>query len=240
MSRKLNGAHVFFLPLTLAATLLTGCVTEEVPMNAPRGPTLFSFPVTGSSRLMEAGSYHGTNLFFEIDLTRDLSPDWMSTHEEIQLQLQFIVPRIDRRREIYEVGNLHSVVLTNSRWEVGQHRYPRRNRSRLYVFKSVPGEFKFAFRGHEIVVESKRRWKPSVYYYFEETALEPDTPTRRGRPSAIQRRQISREVVQIGISTIELFPGRRDWRLNGRPVKFNPEIPLVLRGSVKFVPSAAD
>ncbi len=240
MSRKLNGAHVFFLPLTLAPILLAGCVTEEVPMKAPRGPTLFKFSVTGSSRLMEAGSYHGTNLFFEIDLKRDLSPDWVNTHEELQLQLQFIAPRIDRRREIYEVGKLHTVVLNNSRWEVGQHRYPRRDRSRLYVFKSVPGEFKFTFRGQEIVVESKRRWIPSVYYYFEETALEPDLPTRRGRTgSAIQRRQISREVVQIGISTIELFPGR-DWRLNGRQFEFDPETPLRLRGSVRYVPTAAD
>ncbi len=231
---------MFFLSLTLAPILVAGCVTEVIPMKSPRGPTLFSFPVSGSSRLMEAGSYKGTNLFFEIDLKRDLSPDWVNTHEELPLQLQFIPPKVDRRREIYEVGKLHTVVLNNSRWEVGQHRYPRRDRSRLYVFKSVPGEFKFTFRGQEIVVESKRRWIPSVYYYFEETALEPDNPTRRGRPSAIQRRQISREVVQIGISTIELFPDRRAWRLNGIPFEFDPESPLVLRGSVRFVPSAAD
>lgn len=229
------------LAILSLALVLQGCVTEEVPLETPRGPALFSFPVTNPSRLMEAGSYHGTNLFFEIDLKKDLSLDGVSSREELPLQLPFITPKIDRQREIYEVGQLHTVVLSHSRWEIGHQRYLLHDRSRLYVFKSVPGDFKFSFRGQEIVVESRRNWIPSVYYYFEETPLEPGTSRDAGRAAtARQRRRISREVVQVGASTIELFPGRSDWRVNGRKFDFDPASPLVLRGSVRSVPPAAD
>lgn len=224
--------------LSLASVLATGCVTETVPEEPPAGTPLFSFPLKNPSRLMEAGSYHGTILFFEIDLQKDLSPEWATGHEELQLQLPFIVPKIDRQREIYEVGGIHTVVLRGARWEVGDHRFPLRDRSRLYVFKEIPGAFRFSFRGQEIVVESERSWIPAVYYYLEETDLEAEAPSERRPRTTARRRQVTREVVQVGVSTIELFPQRREWLVNGNPFDFDPERPLFLKGSVRYAPPA--
>ncbi len=226
----------WFVTSLLAVPTLAGCVHEEIPLAGPTAISLFKFRVKNPSRIMEAGSYHGTNLFFEIDLKNDLSPDWVNSQEQLQLQLQFITPKIDRRREIYEVGKLHRVVLSNARWEVGGYRYLQRQRSRLYVFKEVPGDFSFFFRGQEIVIKSRQPWIPSVYYYFEEAELE---AARTGSRRGFARRQVTREVVQVGLSSIELFPRRGVWQVDGKPFHPTADSPLELSGSVKFTPPAS-
>jgi hypothetical protein len=198
------------LPHALAGALLVacvaGCVTEEVRDPAP--PRLLDLPET-----YLAGVYHGVSVFFEVK-PEDV-PDaaaWMQ--REGERQLPPIIPEISPGgSETYRVRDLHRVTYENSMFQVGDHRYLRMPQARLYVFKERPGNFSFGYRGQGIVVRSPGPWKPSVYYY-------PEVEVAKGTT------RFKREVVQVGLSTIENLPERGLWLVNGKPYQPDPGRPL--------------
>ena len=220
-------------PLFLLVSFLPGCVSEDVRVGPPEGavpPRLFEPMGT-----YPAGAYHGVNLFFEV-LPSDVpdATDWMGggvpggadpesrdPRGGGEIRLPPIVPEIlPGGAEVYRVRDIHRVVFQHSMFQVGPHSYPRKQRARLYVFKERPGNFSFSFRGQGVVVISRERWKPSIYYYPEE-----EREGRKGR--------IIREVVQVGFATIENLPDEGQWLVNGRPYFPDPTRPLELDGAVR-------
>ncbi|MCH2375466.1 MAG: hypothetical protein MK538_14860 [Planctomycetes bacterium] len=231
-----NSAPTRFL--CVVSTLLTmtsGCVSEQVDIQQFPGVTsLFRFRVTYPTRVLDAGSYHGTNLFFEMDVEKDLR---LYEPADTPLQLPPITPRISTAREVYDVGSLHRVELAFGRWHVGAHRYTARNRSRLYIFKHQRGDFTFSFRGQEIVVRDDYGWTPSIYYYLEEKELDIRSPVSRNAPERTSDRptrhhQIVREVLQVGMTTIEVQTDNGTWHVNGRPYEPDLDRSLLLTDAV--------
>jgi hypothetical protein len=206
-------------PLPLALTgvflpfLVAGCVTEEVAGGDP--PRLLDLPET-----YLAGVYHEVSMFFEVK-PEDV-PDaasWMAREGEHQLPP--IVPEIAPGGvEVYRVRDLHRVVYRNSMFEVGKHRYLRMPQARLYIFKERPGNFSFAYRGQGIIVRSPGPWKPSVYYY-------PQMEFHQGTA------RFTKEVVQVGSSTIENLPDRGLWLVNGKPYHPDATRPLEIQGALR-------
>jgi hypothetical protein len=192
---------------------LAGCVSEEVTT----APSVRLFEPMGT---YPAGAYHGVNLFFEV-VPEDIpdATDWMMLEGERRLPP--LIPEIlPGGAEVYRVRDVHRIFFRNAMFEVGAHRYPQMKQARLYVFKERPGNFSFSFRGQGIVVLSRIRWKPSIYYY-------PETE-RTGREE-----RITREVVQVGFATIESLPAEGKWLVNGRPYFPDPSRPLELEGAVR-------
>lgn len=249
MFRVLTGAIV----CALSIPSLTSCVSEQMSVNSVsnRAP-VFRFTCEYPLRVLQAGSYHGTSLFFEMDVEKDIlvsldeearSAGGMdsfgpaSLGENVPLKLPPVTPTISGGKEVYRVGSIHHVELYQGRWEVGAHRYPTQNRSRLYIFKRQTGDFTFFFRGQELVVKTKQSWIPSLYYHSEQEEIE-DAGTKRVRAGGTYRRggrkrlRVVREIVQVGLSTIELEPRTGKWTVNGR--SFTPaDGPVRLYGAVK-------
>ncbi len=202
------------------AIAVTACVYDEIPDRGDTVP-LFSFPVRHPSRLLSAGTFHGTQLFVELDLKNDIEPRGYLTDAKYDERMAPIVPRISETAETYRIG-AHRVDLHRATWIVSSDdphdsraapfRYPMRPLSRLYLFKEVPGEFTFYFRGQRIVVPSNRPWRPSIHYYY-------GTRHVNTEGSAVRLARFW-EVVQIGESTIEREPHRATWNVGGQ--RFTP------------------
>ena len=204
--------------------LLPGCVTEKPVISPPQSlPKIFDLP----GGAIPAGYYHGVQLFFEVD-PKDV-PDaiqWMLEDTSLR-QLPPIVPEIEPGgREIYRVRDIHEVAFHHNMFECGGYRYPRMPGARLYVFKKRPGNFSLGFRGQGIVVPSDVAWAPSIYYYAEEEAQEEKEGSRRRRVT------LTREVLQIGLATIETVPKEGIWLVNGRKYAPDTSRPLELDGAV--------
>jgi hypothetical protein len=103
---------------------------------------------------------------------------------------------------------------------VGGYSFRVRPKARLYVFKSCPGNFTFdLLHGQKIVVASDRTWKPAVYYY----------PVDEEGPDG---RLYTREIVQVGLATIETLPQEGAWLVQGRKVYPDLKRPIELTGAV--------
>jgi hypothetical protein len=218
--------------LLAAALVCGGCVTERVSPERVEVPKLLELPES----VLPAGAYHGVTFFFEIDVRKDFSgtstvesselPDvaeWMS--EEGQLELPPIVPEIaPGGREIYRVRDIHRVDYENTFFQVGGYRYPRQPRARLYVFKKRQGEFNFKFRGQPISVPADKLWIPSIYYYPLEQATE-------------DGRTLVKEVLQLGLSTIETVPEEGYWLMDGKRYYPDTGRPLELHGAIHSIPT---
>lgn len=216
---------------------VAGCVTETVPVREPP-PTvqLLEFP-TG---VLPAGAYHGVTFFFEIDLQRDGPgdsdlrssdlPDVAEWNEEerdrrgtFYRQLPPIIPRIaPGGREYYSVRDIHHLEYYNSMFQVGDYRYLRMPRARLYVFKKTSKSFTFHFRGQAIVVPATRAWIPSVYYYAESIRLD-------------NGRLLQKDVVQTGLARIETVPEEGYWLVNGKRYIPSGDRPLELPDALHSV-----
>ncbi len=184
--------------------------------------------------MLAAGAYHGVAFFFEVDLRFDaarkrlVSADlpeldaWFAEQRDEDLgyrQLPPMTPEIlPDGREVYRLGKVHRVEYANSMFEVGRFRYVRAYQARLYVFKPR-SEFSFGFRGQKIVVPSDRSWTPSIYYF-------PEEKFEGGQ------RWTTREVVQVGLSTIEWFPSEGRWLVDGKIFYPSPDRPLILRDAL--------
>lgn len=202
----------------------SSCVTETLPEGPPRElPRILDLP----GGALPAGFYHGVQLFFE--LSQADAPDaiqWMLEDASVR-QLPPIVPEIEPGgREIYRVRDVHEVSFHHDMFETGGYRYPRMQGARLYVFKKRPGNFSLGFRGQGIVVPSDVPWSPSIYYYSEEEDLSPDDRSRK------RRTVVTREILQIGLATIETLPKEGLWLVNGRKYVPDTSRPLELDGAV--------
>lgn len=221
--------RMLFGTILVGCALSAGCATPGNPVSAP--VRLFDLP----ANVLSAGAYHGVTLFFEVDLRVDgstrrlVSPDlpeldaWFAKQRDENLgyrQLPPITPEIlPDGREIYRLGRLHRVDYANAMFEVGKYRYLKMDQARLYVFKPRSG-FAFRFRGQEVAVPSEKTWIPSIYYFPEEIV------------EGGQRRTV-REVVQVGLSTIELFHAEGRWLVDGKVFYPSGERPLVLRDALR-------
>jgi len=212
-----------------------GCVTEEVPERAPAAARLFDLP----AGVLPAGSYHDVTFYFAIDLhsvpgdpSRVESNDFPEvaewTNEErdresaFQRQLPPISPEIlPDGHEIYRLRNVYRVDFYNSMFEVGGFRYLRMPRARLYVFKKREGNFSFSFRGQPVVVPSEKPWIPSIYYYPEDQRMEGN-------------RRLVRDVLQVGLATVETMPDQGYWLVNGKRFYPDGKRPLELYEALHF------
>jgi len=216
--------HPFHRSLVLL-TLTTGCVTE-----APKGARDRSDPF---SEPLPAGSYHGVNLYFEVapeDRPYEDDPrtaaEWLEEPREgvIDLlggigRLPAVLPRIEPGgREVYALAD-HRVVYEHGMFEVGGYRYPRLPGAHLYVYKKRQGNFEFFFRNQRIVVPSDITWIPSVFHSSSDEA-------------AGAGKLLTREVLQVGLATIETEPAAGVWLVNGRRFHPDPLRPLELTGAV--------
>ncbi len=205
--------------LTAACCLSLACVTQpEASL-----PPLFQFiQLPSGAHIVDAGSYHGTSIAFEMhaELDREHLLPWSSD----TLQMPVVTPRLRGGEELYSVGDIHQVTLSHARWWVGTHQYSRQPRARLFVFKQGRGDFRFLFRGQEIVVRTELSWIPSVHYYYVEEEVGravAGTETRRSR-SRFQRRHIVRETIQVGLATLEFDSLAKTWHIDGRPYYLQP------------------
>lgn len=223
--RRLCPLAAIFVGCPLAAS----CAARGEP-EAPRRVPLLELP----ANVLPAGAYHGTTFFFEIDLRFDPSGQRLESEDIPGLGLWFEKEKnkaagyyrelpplqpatLPDGTEVYRLGNVHRVEYANSMFQVGGYRYLRSDKARLYVFKPRR-DFSFRFRGQTVTVPSSETWIPSIYYYPEE-AFEDG------------RKRIAREVVQVGLSTIETFPSEARWLVDGKP--FYPSgRPLVLRDAL--------
>ena len=138
-------------------------------------------------------------------------------------QLPPITPEIEPGgREVYRLRDIHRVDYYNSMFEVGGFRYLRMAKARLYVFKRQSGRFSFRFRGQEIAVDAEKAWTPSMYYYAEEE------PEARGK-------KVTREVLQVGLATVENLPAKGYWLVNGKRFIPGTGRPLELESALRAV-----
>lgn len=209
---------------------LAGACAARVGSDAFRRAPLLELP----GNVLPAGAYHGTTFFFEIDLRLDPSGRlidsddipglgrWFENEKNKASGYYRELPPIQPEalpdgREVYRLGKVHRVEYANSMFQVGPYRYLRSDKARLYVFKPRR-DFSFRFRGQTVLVPSAEPWTPSVYYYPEE-AFEGG------------RKRIVREVVQVGLSSIEAFPSGGRWLVDGKPF-YPSDRPLVLRDAL--------
>ncbi len=226
---------------TLSTILLSGCVKEKISGRADLVP-LFEFGVELPTRLLSAGTFHGTQVFVELDLENDIEPRGVLTDAKLEQRMAPVVPSIAEGLESYSIG-VHRIDLRHSTWILphadpattrsSPFRYPVRAAARLYVFKEVQGDFEFEYRGQKIVVESKRPWLPSVHYYYETEWLDHGTENRRGVRAGRQR--TIREVVQIGNTSIENLADVVPWNVGrhrftpgeGRTLRISGAVPAL-------------
>ncbi len=204
--------------------LSPSCVTETVEDRLSRPLPKILELTTGA---IPAGFYHGVQFFFEVE-PGDV-PDamaWMLEGTRTR-QLPPIFPEIEPGgAEVYRLRDLHEVTFRHNMFETGGYRYPRMPGARLYVFKKRPENFSFSFRGQGIVVPSDVRWAPSIYYYAEEQALD----EKKGPGKSLVT--LTREVLQVGLATIETLPREGVWLVNGRKYLPDTTRPLELDGAV--------
>lgn len=211
--------------LPLAVLLgICGCVTEPIARKdlppAPL-PRILDLP----SGAIPAGFYHGVQLHFEVD-PGDVpeAMEWIAARDVRELPP--IIPEIlPGGQEVYRVRDVHVVEYLHRMFHVGGYRYPVQPGARLYCFKRRTGNFSFGFRGQGIVVPSDVAWNPSIYYYAEFES-EGDAASRR------RSKRIVREVLQVGLATIETDPVDGTWLVNDRRYIPDTTRPLELDGAI--------
>src|SRR5690606_24971748 len=183
---ELSMSRLFFSLFSLSTFALlwplAGCVTEtsSEPKNQTSGAEILDFTGPGPRTMfVNTGSYHGVTLLFEIDPASDLPKGNEGEPPEFRTA---VIPYRDGGREVYRVLNgLHEVSYSMRSFETGGFRYPEHSGASLYVFKERSGPFSFVFHGQPILVESRRAWKPSIWYHIEherDTAESPDSGWR--------------------------------------------------------------
>jgi hypothetical protein len=199
------------VPCFTVPCFTAGCVTEKVVK-----------PAAGIPPLLRGGAAHNVTLYFEVS-PEDVE-DVPGAREYIEtyraLPPTVIVPEIEPGgRERYRIRKLHDVSFQHNMFVVGGYSYPARPKASLYVYKSCPGNFTFDLRGQTVVVPSDVTWTPAVYY----------SPIDEEGPDG---RLYTREVVQVGLATIEILPQEGAWLVRGRKLYPDRKRPIELAGAV--------
>lgn len=198
------------LAIALAAPI--GCVTETGGARQRRPSwRVFEGPPDLDSDFYDTGNFHGVSLFFEINPAKDLEEG-----KDYQVR---VIPVIDGPREIYTVQDIHRVVYSLRKFDVGGIRYDVVPGAWLFVLKQRRGNLEISYRGQRIVVEARGTWTPSVFFHREHGSDE------EGKWMT--------EHLQIGLTHIEASSRRAEWLVDRVPYRPGSSDVLRLRGALR-------
>ena len=221
--------------LCLAPILACGCVRETVSTGSRPKILDFSDSIR-TTALWPVGFPHGVNLIVEL-ADGDLKK---TDQERLHKDLYRAQPYRRGTAEVWIIGKQYELTYSNGRFQTGDFSYTARKRSKLFLFRERPGDFRFRFHEQEIIIKASKSWKPALLYsIFEFSPPGTDPGTRRGRPSNRSRGRKKTvwlgEILQIGTTTIRVDPRNGgSWSINDRNYRPNPGRPLVLEGIVRF------